>query len=89
MSSSIQESLSDMMKQIQKSLKNKENIDEIHKTPTKKGGGPFDFFKKYLDMVFSKEEQLKKTNRIHFNDLLKSKNNNKNKPNKTNKKERT
>jgi len=60
MSSSIQESLSDMMKQIQSSLKKKENIHEIHKTPTKKGGGPFDFIKKYLDMVFSKEEKLKK-----------------------------
>lgn len=60
MESSIQESLSDMMKKIKRSLKNKENIREIHKTPIKKGGGPFDFVKKYLDMVFSKEEKLKK-----------------------------
>lgn len=58
--SSKEENLSKMMKKIQNSLKNKENIEELQT-----GGGVFDnmynnYIKKYLDMIFNKEKELKK-----------------------------
>jgi len=58
--SSKEENLSKMMKKIQNSLKNKENIEQIQT-----GGGVFDniynnYVKKYLDMIFNKEKELKK-----------------------------
>ena len=58
--SSKEENLSKMMKKIQNSLKNKENIEDLQT-----GGGVFDnmynnYIKKYLDMIFNKEKELKK-----------------------------
>jgi hypothetical protein len=66
------EYLADMMKRLQNTLKTNKNIKKsIEEEPPQKikGGGPFNFMKQYLDMVFSKEKELKQEQKDSFQKL--------------------